>query len=220
MSHDIVLNTEVHSIKDGARQQGIIKGVSDSNIRAMMRLIPGLGTDNFKFSDEVTEELNQGYMLAYNERHPAIEYSLVDKNWVRSCDITKKKDSVLEKFELSIFAAMSYTQQAYGGLKSTDPAKHELIGGLRSAFSKYASNCRKALLNEAKRLYRIDNNIQQTRGATLDFTDWLMTGGTNPAKAELAVIRQRAVNAKARGDTTVDLTKLDAAIAAFKLKMK
>ena len=220
MSHDIIINTEVHSIKDGARQQGIIKGVTESNARAMMRLIPGLGTNDYKFSDEVRAELDQGYMLAFNENNPAIEYSLVDKNWVRSCDITKKKTDVLEKFELSIFTAMSYTQQAFGSLKSTDPERHSLIKDVRDAFSNYASNCRKDLLSVAKRLYQIDNNIQQTRGATLDFADWLMTGGTNPAKSELAVIRQRAVNAKARGDTTVDLVKLDAAIAAFKLKMK
>ena len=220
MSNDTIVVSEVHSIKDAACQQGTIRGIVESNVRAFMRLVPGLGTDNFKFSDEELSEMNAGYMLAFNARHPAIEYALVDKNWVRVQDIKEKKTDKFEKFELSVYSAMSYTQQAFGGLKTSDPARHKLIGELRTKFNKYASNCRQALISEAQRIYRADNNIQSTRGATLNFEDWLLTGGYNPAKSALAMIRQRAVNAKARGDITVDLVKLDAALAAFKTKLK
>ena len=58
------------------------------------------------------------------------------------------------------------------------------------------------------------NNIVATR-TTVDYFDWLLTGD----KSVMANIRQRAINAKAKGEE-VDIATIDKAIAAFKGKLK
>ena len=49
----------------------------------------------------------------------------------------------------------------------------------------------------------------------MNYFDWLLTGD----KSALANIRQRAINAKAKGEE-VDIKMIDNAIAAFKGKLK
>ena len=85
---------------------------------------------------------------------------------------------------------------------------------MRDKFNKYVSNCLGDLKREATRIYKAKHGIANTR-VTVNYFDWLLTGD----KSALANIRQRAINAKAKGEE-VDISMIDNAIAAFKGKLK
>jgi hypothetical protein len=207
----------VVSISDGGYQQAKAKANSQSIVRQLMQLIPGLGFSDDPFTDDIKEELKKGYMKSWYELNPSRYFVAADGNWVE-CDSEKKMLSheKADKFVLDVHVAFNYSQQAFGALKNEEPAKHDLIGKIRTKFNKYVSNRLSELKNDAKRIYREDNGIKTERTATALFYDWL----TAPDKGALAVIRQRCINAKAKGDETADLAKLDKALASFKGALK
>jgi hypothetical protein len=140
------------------------------------------------------DELRAGYMQRWAETNPSKLFVAVDGNWVEK---SEKEGMALkaEKFTLDVYSAFSYTQQAFGALKNEQPKKHELIGGVRTKVNKYIHNCLADLKREATRIYKEKNNIVATR-TTVDYFDWLLTGD----KSVMANIRQRAINAKAKGE--------------------
>ena len=214
-NQSISIATVITGIKDGAYQQAKVRGVTRSIVESLMAYIPGLGDPAVAdpFSDEVREELRAGYMQRWAETNPSKLFVAVDGNWVEK---SEKEGMALkaEKFTLDVYSAFSYTQQAFGALKNEQPKKHELIGGVRTKVNKYIHNCLADLKREATRIYKEKNNIVATR-TTVDYFDWLLTGD----KSVMANIRQRAINAKAKGEE-VDIATIDKAIAAFKGKLK
>ena len=214
-NQSISIATVITGIKDGAYQQAKVRGVTRSIVESLMAFIPGLGDPTVAdpFSDEVRDELRAGYMQRWAETNPSKLFVAVDGNWVEK---SEKEGMALkaEKFTLDVYSAFSYTQQAFGALKNEQPKKHELIGGVRTKVNKYIHNCLADLKREATRIYKEKNNIVATR-TTVDYFDWLLTGD----KSVMAIIRQRAINAKAKGEE-VDIATIDKAIAAFKGKLK
>jgi hypothetical protein len=214
-NQSISIATVITGIKDGAYQQAKVRGVTRSIVESLMAFIPGLGDPTVAdpFSDEVREELREGYMQRWAETNPSKLFVAVDGNWVEK---SEKEGMALkaEKFTLDVYSAFSYTQQAFGALKNEQPKKHELIGGVRTKVNKYIHNCLADLKREATRIYKEKNNIVATR-TTVDYFDWLLTGD----KSVMANIRQRAINAKAKGEE-IDIATIDKAIAAFKGKLK
>ena len=214
-NQSISIATVITGIKDGAYQQAKVRGVTRSIVESLMAYIPGLGDPAVAdpFSDEVREELRAGYMQRWAETNPSKLFVAVDGNWVEK---SEKEGMALkaEKFTLDVYSAFSYTQQAFGALKNEQPKKHELIGGVRTKVNKYIHNCLADLKREATRIYKEKNNIVATR-TTVDYFDWLLTGD----KSVMANIRQRAINAKAKGEE-IDIATIDKAIAAFKGKLK
>lgn len=214
-TQSISVSTVITSVKDGAYQQAKLKGLTENIVGSLMAYIPGLGdpTVSDPFSDEIKEELRAGYMQRWAETNPSRLFVAVDGNWVEKSEEEAKKLKA-EKFELSVFSAFSYTQQAFGALKNEQPGKHGIIKEIRDKFNKYVSNCLGDLKREATRIYKAKHGIVNTR-VTVNYFDWLLTGD----KSAMATIRQRAVNAKAKGEE-VDLKMIDNAIAAFKGKLK
>jgi hypothetical protein len=214
-NQSISIATVITGIKDGAYQQAKVRGVTRSIVESLMAYIPGLGDPTVAdpFSDEVRDELRAGYMQRWAETNPSKLFVAVDGNWVEK---SEKEGMALkaEKFTLDVYSAFSYTQQAFGALKNEQPKKHELIGGVRTKVNKYIHNCLADLKREATRIYKEKNNIVATR-TTVDYFDWLLTGD----KSVMANIRQRAINAKAKGEE-IDIATIDKAIAAFKGKLK
>jgi hypothetical protein len=214
-NQSISIATVITGIKDGAYQQAKARGVTRSIVESLMAYIPNLGDPAVAdpFSDEVREELREGYMQRWAETNPSKLFVAVDGNWVEKSE--KEAEGLkAEKFELNVYSAFSYTQQAFGALKNEQPKKHELIGGVRTKVNKYIHNCLADLKREATRIYKEKNNIVATR-TTVDYFDWLLTGD----KSVMANIRQRAINAKAKGEE-IDIATIDKAIAAFKGKLK
>ena len=142
---------------------------------------------------EVKAELAEGWALRWQELNPAQQYTA---DWVP-----------VEKggtYEASLALALSYSQQAFGRLKSEDPLRHQVIGALRTKFSKYCHNRMDDLKTAIRRL----NPTTRERKATDDFGVWVNTALDN--------IITRCRNASARGDVTADEVKTRMAVAAFK----
>jgi hypothetical protein len=204
------------SITDGAYQQAKLHGTTKSIIASLMDMIPGLGFSDDAINDEVKVELRKGYATRWHEENPSTYYIAVDGNWVK-CESEEKMLShkKADKFVLDVHTAFGYTQQAFGALKNEEPLKHSLIKETRDKFNKYVSNRVADLNREAKKLYRERNGIENTRSSVPLFYVWL----TAPEKGILSQIRQRCINAKAKGDETADLAKLDKALASFKTSL-
>jgi len=213
---DMVFSPTPVSITDGAYQQAKLHGTTKSIIASLMDMIPGLGFSDDAINDEVKVELRKGYATRWHEENPSTYYVAVDGNWVK-CESEEKMLShkKADKFILDVHTAFGYTQQAFGALKNEEPLKHSLIKETRDKFNKYVSNRVADLNREAKKLYRERNGIENTRSSVPLFYVWL----TAPEKGILSQIRQRCINAKAKGDETADLAKLDKALASFKTSL-
>ena len=210
---DIAFTQDPVSVSDGGYQQARAHGTARNIVRALMRFIPGLGSVDNAITDEVRDELRKGYALRWHEENPTRYFVAADGNWVE-CKTEEEMMShkKAEKFTLDVHTAFAYTQQAFGALKNEEPKKHGLLKIVRDKFNKYVSNRIGDLNRDAKRIYKEDNGIKTERSPTAAFIDWLNA----PEKGALSVIRQRCINAKAKGDETADVAKLDKALAAFK----
>ena len=212
----------VKSISDGGYQQAKLHGTSRSLVKSLMGMIVGLGSNDDAITDDVKTELKKGYALRWHEENPTRYYVAADGNWVPCATeeemLSHKK---AEKFSLDVHTAFAYTQQAFGTLKNEDPLRHSLIKEIRDKFNKYVSNRIGDLKRDARKIYNEENGIARERSATLLFADWLIVGPKgSPEKSALSLIRQRCINAKAKGDETADVEKLDKALSAFKAAMK
>ena len=79
--------------------------------------------------DEVKAELTDGWAVRWQELNPAVSYNA---EWVP----VEKGGEV----SVTLAYAMSFSQQAYGQLRNSDPQRHKVIGDVRTRFSKYCSN--------------------------------------------------------------------------------
>jgi len=147
--------------------------------------------------EDVAVEMDAGLSLRFSEIKPAKVYSRIDGNLVESA-------KGVEKIEVTVFYAMSFTPQAFGALRNEDPQLHALIKTWRDAWSKYRSNRIGDVKREIRRL--IDG--PRTRSVTKTFAEFIADTMDNMVT--------RGKNAKARGDETVDLDLLNRQIAAFK----
>ena len=207
----------IKSISDGGYQQAKLHGTTKSLVKSMMDMIPGLGFNDDAITDDVKTELRKGYAQRWHEENPTRYFVAADGNWVEVANEAEMMaNKKAEKFTLDVHTAFAYTQQAFGALKTEEPLKHGLLKKTRDAFNKYVSNRVGDLKRDAKKIYNEEHGIQRERAATALFMDWL----TAPEKGALSTIRQRCINAKAKGDETADVAKLDKAIAAFKMALE
>jgi hypothetical protein len=188
--------SEITSLKD-ASYQGCIsseKGINigqfiHSKCSSFLEAIP----------EEIKAEIEAGQMLRYHELHPAQFYT---QDWVPCEEGTKGS----RKVDINI--VMSFSSQEYGKWKNEDPIKHGIHKTWRDDWSTYKSN----RLGDLKRYVRayLDklNGTKRERAPTKDFAVWL--------KEEIATIKSRAKTAKARGDTTVDDSVINAIAKAIK----
>lgn len=209
----IAFTGTIKGVRDGGYEQARLHGVTRSLVSQLMAFIPGLGSSDDAITDEFKAELKQGYALRWNEENPTRYFVAADGNWVEcKSEEEMKSHKKADKFILDVHVAFGYTQQAFGALKTEEPLKHSLIKEVRDKFNKYCSNRINDLKAQAKKIYNEQNGIQRERAPVALFNDWVLTGD----KSALATIRQRCINAKAKGDETADLAKLDKALAAFK----
>lgn len=153
-------------------------------------------------ADSTKESLYAGWMLRYSELHPAIRYTT---EWN---PLPADAPDVEGMHLVGVEFAMSFSQQEFGKLKSTEPGKHGAIYKVRDAFIKY----RAARLDDLMRAIKALNAKPRTRTQANDFAKYLTDTLDN--------IKARNKTAKARGDTSaVDEVKLRMAIDAFNAKL-
>jgi len=170
--------------------------------------------DNIKgFPDDIESEpkseLYEGFRQRYSEQHPEVEYAVIDGNYL-PVDQLPPDAKVMERLNIGVIHAFSYTQQAFGALKEIDLQKYELLKGIRTKVNKYCFNCLSDLKAAARKVQKQRNPESSTRAATDAF---------NVAAAKmLSKMKERVKSAAARGDVSADAKALDAAIIAFKVK--
>jgi hypothetical protein len=189
-------------------------GYQSSGKTAAVRADGGWALDNIpNFPEEIDkerrEELYEGYRQRYSEENPEVEYAVIDGNYLPVSQLSSDT-KILERVNIGVIHAFSYSQQAFGALKETDPNKHSLIKDIRTKVNKYCYNCLDDLKTAARKVKKARNPESNARAATDAFN-------VAAAKA-LSKIKDRVKTAEARGDVTADQKALDQAIIAFKVK--
>ena len=149
---------------------------------------------------EVKEELKAGFALRWQELNPAKTYDSV--TW-----IPKENGNTL----MTLDYCLSYSQQAFGQLKTDQPALHGIIGPIRSKFSKFVHNKTKDIEREVRKIQ--NEGKPRERVQAKGFMSYL-----NDTFADM---KKRCKNAHSRNDEqAVDEVKLRMAIDAFYAALK
>jgi hypothetical protein len=152
---------------------------------------------------ESKAELYKGYQRRYAERHPAVMYAVINGHYVKATP-EHVANKAVEKIEVGIDYAFSYSSQEFGKLKSTEPARHEVVGQVRADVLDYCSN----RLGDLKRAAdKILNKGKKGTRATLDFV---------VSMEKIFSAQEKSVKVKeGKGDTTASVAKFRLAQKAF-----
>lgn len=104
--------------------------------------------------DEARAALYRGYIRRYNERRPPVTYAVVDGNYVQATPemISNKK---VEKVEIGVSYAMSFSTHEYGKLTQENPALRKIVESIREDAGTYCSNRLGDLKRAAKKILRV-----------------------------------------------------------------
>jgi hypothetical protein len=167
------------------------------------------------FPDELQnlekEQITQGLLQYRSEKYPAIEYAVIDGNYI-PVDQLPKDAKIIERKKIGIDFAYSYSQHEVGQLVKIDKGLHAIVTKIRKSGNSYISDRIKDLQKKAREIIKDRNGEKKTREQAVNYDKWM--GDV------LVSFKTRAKTATARGDATVpDPKKLDAAIIAFKTKL-
>ena len=192
----------ITSLKDLGYQQAGTGDSLDQQAEYALAHIAGFPED---ISSEAREMLYDGYRMRHNERHPAKVYAVVNDHYVLATE-EQIKNKKVEKIELGVAYAFSYSSQEFGKLKNTNPALHGIIKTIRDDVADYCSNRLGDLKRACKRILAKRNGTTTTR-TTLDFAQSML-------KAFEA--QEKSVKVKqGKGDTTANSAKYALAVKAF-----
>lgn len=166
-------------------------------------------------SDDVST-IRKGYAHRWSLDHPAVEYVVIEGNYLRASDLTDIPAKA-ERVIIGHDVAFSYTQQQAGKLKEThSPEYHKLIADVRQAVNAYTSNCFGKLVGAGKAVQSELSGVKKQRTPNLDFVEYLY----DKEKGVFSIMQTRCKNAKAKGDATADEKRLAKAIVAFNVAWK
>ena len=206
--------TPITSLTDLGYRQGATRDALQNQARYAIDNIVGFPEE---IDDTSKEKIEKGYMLRYNDNYPPKVYGIVDGNYLDFANLDKDAQSkVKERVEIGVDVVFSYTQQEYGKLKSTDPAKYAAFKPWREAFIDYRSGCLNDLKAAARKLLKKKDGVERT--ANHDFMEYIERFDKE-GKGKVGILEDimtRCRNAKKRGDATADPDKLNKAIVAFK----
>ena len=165
------------------------------------------------FPDEIDDEsktlLYQGYKRRYNENYPPIMFAIVGGNYFKFDSLAPDaQEKVKEKVLIGVDVVYSYTQQEFGKLSTSDPAKYAVIKSIREKCNTYMSGCLSDLKGAARKVIKADNPDSTKRAPNKDFA--------TKVDDVLAGLLDNVKTALKRGDATADKERLIKAIAAFK----
>ena len=152
---------------------------------------------------EAKDALYDGYRMRYSEKKPATVYAVINDHYVIATEEHLKNKKV-EKVEMGVAYAFSYSSQEFGKLKNTNPALHGIIKTIRDDVADYCSNRLGDLKRASKKLIAKKDG---TSRITLDFAQSML-------KAFEA--QEKSVKVKqAKGDTTANSAKFALAVKSF-----
>ena len=190
----------ISSLKDLGYQQAKTGDSLDTQAQFALDNITGFPED---VPSEAKEALYDGYRMRYSERKPATMYAVINDHYVLATEEHLKNKKV-EKVEMGVAYAFSYSSQEFGKLKNTNPALHGIIKTIRDDVADYCSNRLGDLKRAAKKLIAKKDG---TSRITLDFAQSML-------KAFEA--QEKSVKVKqAKGDTTANSAKFALAVKSF-----
>jgi len=193
------------SLKDLGYQQAASFEKSISMAQHALDNIVGFPKD---VPSEAKDELYEGYRMRFNENNPAIVYAVINDHYVRATQEHIEAKNV-EKIEVGVAYAFSYSSQEFGKLKNTQPALHALIEVIRSKCNTYCSNRLADLKRNANQILNKDKPRERT--ANKDFEEFVLAWLNDAAPTRL-------ISAKNRGDSSADTKRFNDAKVAFLTK--
>lgn len=204
--------TPITSLTDLGYRQGATRDALRNQAQYAIDNIVGFPEE---IDDASKGKIEKGYMMRFNDNRPPKTYGIVDGNYLDFENLDKDAQSkVKERVEIGVDVVFSYTQQEYGKLKSTDPAKYNAFKPWREAFTDYKSGCLADLKAMARKLLKNKDGVE--RAPNLDFAAWIERKDGTDTVGILADMQTRCRNGKKRGDATADPDRLNKAIVAFK----
>jgi hypothetical protein len=190
------------SLKDLGYQQAKTGDSLETQAQYALQHIAGFPEE---ISGEAREGLYEGYRMRHSERYPAKSYAVVNDHYVLATE-EHIKNKKIEKIDIGVDYAFSYSSQEFGKLKNTNPALHGIIKVIRDDVADYCSNRLGDLKRVAKAILAKRNGNTSTR-TTLDFAQSML-------KAFEA--QEKSVKVKqAKGDTTANSAKFALAVKSF-----
>ena len=204
--------TPITSLTDLGYRQGATRDALRNQAQYAIDNIVGFPEE---IDDASKGMIEKGYMMRFNDNRPAKVYGIVDGNYLDFANLDKDAQSkVKERVEIGVDVVFSYTQQEYGKLKSTDPAKYASFKPWREAFIDYRSGCLNDLKAAARKLLKKKDGAE--RAANLDFAEYIYRKEGTETKGILEDMLTRCRTASKRKDSTADMDRLQKSIAAFK----
>jgi hypothetical protein len=193
------------SLKDMAYQQA---GNFEKSISMAQHALDNIAGFPEDISSEAKDELYEGYRMKFNELNPAKVYAVVNDHYVLATQEHIDTKGV-EKIEIGVAYAYSYSSQEFGKLANTRPALHALIKVVREKCNTYCSNRLGDLKRAAKAILNKDKSRERT--ANKDFSEFVLAWMNDAAPTRLK-------SAKNRGDSTADTKRFNEAKVAFMTK--
>jgi hypothetical protein len=188
------------SLKDLGYQHASTSDTLDGQAQYAIDNITGFPAD---VPAEARAELYEGYRMRCNDNKPPVVYAVIDGHYVEAT-AEHIKNKKVEKIEIGVAYAFSYTSQEFGKLANTNPALHKLVKKWRDAVIDYCSNRLGDLKSKANKIL---TKGQPSTRTTLDFVQ---------SVNKVFQAQEKSVKVKhAKGDTTADPAKFKLAVSAF-----
>jgi hypothetical protein len=188
------------SLKDLGYQHASTSDTLDGQAQYAIDNITGFPAD---VPAEARAELYEGYRMRCNDNKPPVVYAVIDGHYVEAT-AEHIKNKKVEKIEVGVAYAFSYTSQEFGKLANTNPALHKLVKKWRDAVIDYCSNRLGDLKSKANKIL---TKGQPSTRTTLDFVQ---------SVSKVFQAQEKSVKVKhAKGDTTADPAKFKLAVSAF-----
>lgn len=200
-----MLTNSFASLKDSAYQQA---GAHDTLESVARYAIANIADFPKEVSSEAKDELYEGYRMRFDQLCPKKTYAVVNDHYVLATEEHMKAKNV-EKIEIGVAYAYSYTSQEFGKLAQTRPALHALVKMIREKCSTYCSNRMSDLKRRANTI--LNEGKERTRTANKNFSEFVEEWFKETAPTRLK-------GAKARSDATANEKRFNDAKVAFMVK--
>jgi hypothetical protein len=195
-------NAAFKSLSDSAYQQAGATQTIEDVARYVIEKVKGYPTD---LPSEAKEKLVEGYRMRFAQNNKPKAYAVINDHYVLATPEHMATKNV-EKIEVGVDYAFSYSSQEFGKLANTQPALHKLVKDIRDKCSSYCSNRLNDLKRKAKEI--LNEGKPRERTANKNFGEFVEAWFKD-------VALERLISTKARGDATADSEKFNKAAAAF-----
>jgi ATP-dependent helicase/DNAse subunit B len=190
------------SLKDMAFKQAT---AHDNTMTMASFAIANIANFPNEVSDEARAELYSGYRARYTEINKAKKYAVINDHLILAAPEHETNKSV-EKIEIGVDYAYSFSSQEFGKLANTRPELHAIIKPIRENTAIYCSNRLGDLKKAANKILNAGKG--RARTANKDFAQFVTEWFNDTALT-------RMKGAKSRGDNSANVERFTAAKVAF-----